>query len=372
VLLGAAASCGLVAGAVVAVREPGPGAVRAVDAGGPVTPTPDVTTPTPELSTPGVSTTTAVRPSRPSARQATPRATTPSPRRTPTTTRPAAPATRPAAPRRDISLYRGLGTWVDVYDYSDEIAKTKTVRPADVDEMAARGVRTLYLQASKEDPRTPSLITSPALVGEFLDRAHARGMKVVAWYLPLFVDTEQDWRRVQAMLSFRSPGGQRFDAIGIDIESREQADVDKRNASLVTLSKRLRAAAPGMALQAITLPPVVTDVINTAYWPRFPWKQVAPLYDVWSPMGYWTNRKPESGWRDAYRYTRENVRLTRSNLGLPGAVVHPVGGIGDQTTAADVDGFVRAARETGSIGGSVYDYATTSAALYPKLRGLPR
>ena len=145
-----------------------------------------------------------------------------------------------------------------------------------------------------------------------------------------------------------------------------------RSARLVALSRRLRAAAPAMALQAIVLPPVVTDVINTGFWPRFPWREIAPLYDVWSPMGYWTNRTPESEWRDAYRYTSENIRLTRSNLGKPAALVHIVGGIGNKTTDADLVGFSQAAHDQRAVGGSLYDYATTAAEAWPRLRTVPR
>ncbi len=271
-------------------------------------------------------------------------------------------------PQRSLAPFRGLGTWVDVFDFAREF--DGTLAPGAVDAMAAAGVRTIYLQAAKEHARSPGVLASSDLLGEWLERAHSRGLKVVAWYLPTFVDPDRDWAHLAAMLAFRS-GGQAFDAIGVDIESRDQADVALRNQRLVALSQRLRAAAPRTALQGIVLPPVVTDVINPQYWPDFPWRSIAGLYDVWSPMAYWTNRTPESGWRDAHRYSTENVRRTRSNLGLPAAAVHVVGGIGDQTTAADVDGFVGAAREQRALGGSLYDYATTDPARWPALRKVP-
>lgn len=311
---------------------------------------------TEESPSPSASPTPSATPSR--TRRATPR-----PTRTPTR----APAPPPAPATKSLAAFHDLGTWVDGYDFSREFGGS--LRPSDVDTMAARGVRTIYLQAAKEDERSPELLLSRDLLGQWLERAHARGMKVVAWYLPTFVDPARDWAHVEAMLRFRS-GGHAFDAIGIDIESRELPDAALRGERLVALSTRLRNAAPRMTLQGIVLPPVVTDVINKSYWPGFPWKRIAPLYDVWTPMAYWTNRTPESGWRDAYRYTAENIRMTRANLGRPSAVVHVAGGIGNKTTVEDIQGFARAARDQRAIGGSLYDYATTAASAWPHLRAI--
>jgi hypothetical protein len=156
--------------------------------------------------------------------------------------------------------------------------------------------------------------------------------------------------------------------VAVDIESRAVADPGERSRRLVDLSHRLRQSLPGRSIGAIVLPPVVTDVINTNYWPGFPWRELVPDYDAWMTMGYWTNRTEASGYRDAYRYTAENIDRMRANLGLPAAPVHPIGGIGDKTTVADVDGFHRAASERGALGGSLYDYRTTGDALWAPLQ----
>jgi hypothetical protein len=90
------------------------------------------------------------------------------------------------------------------------------------------------------------------------------------------------------------------------------------------------------------------------------------------PMVYWTFRNSASGYRDAYRYTAENIDRVRAQLGNPNAAVHPIGGIGDTTSEADVDAFHRAAAERNAIGGSVYDYHTTGDALWPHLQAFRR
>jgi hypothetical protein len=166
--------------------------------------------------------------------------------------------------------------------------------------------------------------------------------------------------------------GHGFDGIGLDIEWRKDVpDHVERNARLVELSRRLRAAMGGAALSAIPPPPVIMEVVNPRFWPEFPWRELAPLYDVWMPMAYWTFRTQSSGYRDGYRYTAENVHRMRANLGLPNAPVHPIGGTDNRSTDDDYRGFVRASHETRSIGGSIYDFRTTPAQAWEILRRSP-
>ena len=279
-----------------------------------------------------------------------------------------------APPPRNISVYRGLGTWVDAYDFSPEYqpkGAPPAVTPDTMDALAAAGVQTLYLQAAKDDIRSPGDLVNPEILGPMLKRAHDLGIKVVAWYLPKFYDLDSDMRRFLAMRDFRF-NGEGFDGIGNDIEwTRDVPNHAERSVRLIELSRRLRAAVGSEALSAIPLPPVLIETINPKYWPGFPWRELAPLYDVWMPMSYWSFRTKSSGYRDAYRYTEENVRRTRINLGLPGAVVHPVGGTDNKSNDDDYRGFVRACVDSASVGGSIYDWRTTPMASFNILRGVP-
>jgi hypothetical protein len=281
-----------------------------------------------------------------------------------------APAPQPAPqPKpRDLTAYHGLGTWLDAYDFSREYGgKTK---PTAVDDMAAQGVKTLYIQAAKDKNGGGTGVLSADLLGQFLERAHAKKMRVVAWYLPRFVDASRDWAHVDAMLKFSSHG-QRFDSVGIDIESREEGNVDTRNQRLISLSTKLRQAAGSMSTSAIVVPPVVTDVINPKYWPNFPWAKIKSSYDVWLPMSYYTNRTKQPEWRDAYKYSSENVKRLRQDLGLSGAPVHVIGGVGTDSTSKDYDGLVRAAKDTKCVGASSYDYGVTAKSAWATLRKSP-
>jgi hypothetical protein len=116
------------------------------------------------------------------------------------------------------------------------------------------------------------------LLGDFLLRAHARQMRAVAWYLTRFGDIAGDLRRLRQIAAFRADG-QGFDAVAVDIEFTEAVELAPRNAALVDLSRQLQEAVPDMALGAIVLLAVVTDVLNTGYWPNFPWAQLLDLYD---------------------------------------------------------------------------------------------
>jgi hypothetical protein len=285
----------------------------------------------------------------------------------PTTTTTAPPAPPPTLkvaqiPVRDLAPYGGLGTWIDVYDWSTTFNHgTQRVELSDIDRMAASGVQTLYVQTSKWD--APVDVLEPERLLPMIQRAKAKGMHVVAWYLPTFVDPQVDMGRLMA--ASRLPG---VDALAVDVESLKLADVAERNRRLLEISSNLRAALPGVALGAIPYPPVVTEVINPKLWPGFPWKALAPLYDVWLPMSYQSDRTADSGYRDAYRYTAENIDRMRARLGRRDVPVHTIGGIADQTSTADVAAMVRAAGQRQVMGGSLYDWRTTGADLWPALQ----
>jgi hypothetical protein len=278
-----------------------------------------------------------------------------------TTSTTAVPLTA-AAVGPDLGPYRGLGTWIDVYDWSEAFNRyqEKRVGLADIDAMAAAGVQTLYVQTSKWD--APTDVLEPHRLLPMVARAKERGLSVVAWYLPTFVDPQADMARLMA--ASRIPG---VDALAVDIESSTLDDVAERNRRLLLISTNLRAALPDVALGAIPYPPVVTDVLNRSLWPSFPWRALAPLYDVWLPMSYQSNRTVASGYRDAYRYTGENIDRMRAALGDPDVPVHTIGGIADETGPPDVAAMHRAAVERGALGGSLYDWRTTAPTLWPAL-----
>ena len=272
------------------------------------------------------------------------------------------------APRM-LDAYRGLGTWVDSYDFDPAyVPGDITVAPSDLADMAAHGVRTLFLQSSRSDRRATGLVSDPWLLAEFLLAADRTDMAVVAWYLPKWTGDDEDLDRLLAIDRF-SVLGRRFDGLAVDIEwNRDDLGAIERSHRLVNLSDRLRRTVGDDPLGAIVMPPVITDEINLAFWPGFPWAELGPLYDVWLPMAYWSFRTEEHA--DPEFYVAQNIRRLRADLGDPEAMVHAIGGIGAADGSALVDPgeplatiddlppFVRALVAEGAVGGSIYDWAT--------------
>lgn len=279
--------------------------------------------------------------------------------------------TQRASVERTVEVYGGVGTWVDVFDFSPAYQNggEPSIGPDDLSAMASAGVRTLYLQAARADERSPGLLLEEDLLAEFLVRAHTLDMVVVGWYLPTFEDVDHDLERLVAISEFEALG-HRFDGVAVDIEATKGVpELDERNRRLVQLSQRLRNERPGDALGAIVFPPVQIEVVNPFLWPSFPWATLDAFYDVWLPMAYWTFRSAESGYRDPYRYTEESIRRLRANVGRD-VPVHPIGGIGDLTTGDDLEAFRRAVAETGSIGASLYDWNTMGPVIRAAMAGV--
>lgn len=296
--------------------------------------------------------------------------TTAAPRPAPTRAAAPKPKPKPAAVTLapvpgTAAPFGGLGAWVDVYDWSERYTNgNPPVGVAAIDHMANMGVQTLYIQGSRWD--APDDVLEPDRLRGLIDRARQRGMRVVTWYLPTFEDPATDIRRLVAM------GKLPVDGVGVDIEDKRVADPSERSRRLVEVSAGTRQGLPGMPLAAIPLPAVLMEEINRNSWPGFPYKELAPHYDAWMPMDYWTYRTESSGWRDAYKYTAQNIIRLRNHLGRTDLPVHPIGGLAEPSSAAEIDAFQRAAADHGAIGGSIYDYRTTKADAWPALQRLRR
>lgn len=262
------------------------------------------------------------------------------------------------------SPFVGLATWVDMYDWTkNHGGGTARLGPSTVDRIAERGVRTLELQATAS---APGELLERSTLEEWVSRAKGRGLQVVLWYVPTFVDTPGDVRTLTELADLRPDG------IGVDIESKAVTDVAERSRRLVQLSQQLRSAVPDRPLQAIVLPPTYLEEVTPTAWPGFPWAELKGLYDVWSPMAYWTDRLTSSGFRDATRYTNANLARIRELLGDPAAPIHMIGGIGDKATPASVRAFASVVQETKVLGASLYDWRTTTTGHWDELQRIGR
>ena len=274
-------------------------------------------------------------------------------------------AVAPPTNRHDLRAFQGLGTWVDGYDFSRELTSSPSVTARTVGFMAQRGVKTIYLQAAKQSARTPYALLSKDRLGQILLAAHARGIRVVGWYLPTFESPAADWRHLDAMMQFKV-NGHHFDAIGIDIEHKT-VPVATRNARLVDLTRKARART-WLPISAIVLPPVLTEIVHPNYWGGpFPWLSLKSSYDVWIPMGYYTAYTKWPTWRNAATSTTEDIRRIRKHLQAQ-VPIHYAGGLANTSTATDYTRFTSAAKAEGALGISAYDYAITPGWAWPYLQ----
>lgn len=264
-----------------------------------------------------------------------------------------------AAP--DLEPYRGLGTWIDIYDDAQLKAPEATVA-----RVQARGVRTIYLETANFKQSRD--IVRPDRLSRILDAAHARGIAVVAWYLPSFRAGGRDLRRSQAAIDFRSAGGRAFDSFALDIEWSGVRPVSLRNRRALDLSRRLRAAVgPDYALGAI-IPNPRGMALRRDYWRPFPYADLAGVYDVFVPMVYSTYRGDGPG--VVARDVTRSMTILRTATGRPDVPVHLIGGLGDELSGAEARAFARQVTLLRPHGWSLYDFSVTAPSAWAALRSL--
>jgi hypothetical protein len=260
-----------------------------------------------------------------------------------------------AAPTRAEAasdVFQGLGTWVDVYD-----TKLYATPNAVASRLVARGVRTAWVETAND--RSPMDVVDPAGLGRLVDSLHARGIRVVGWYLPGHDNHARDLRRARALLSFRTPQGGALDGVALDVESLRNGNVKQRTARLLDLLTRLRSEAGSTPVAAITYPPRAFER-HLSWWPGFPWSQIAEQVDAFVPMLY--TGGGFKGYDATYGYVARSLRLLRAAVG-PDVAVHAAGGVANRMTADELRAFDDAVLDDGTVTGwSLYDLQSTTPA----------
>jgi hypothetical protein len=272
------------------------------------------------------------------------------------------PATGGGSGGRDLRAYAGLGTWVDLYSPS---FRSNPERLAAA--LAARGATAVFVETGNYRRRVD--LVAPRWLAGLIEAAHARGIAVVAWYLPSLTDVGRDLRRARAATRFRTLTGDRFDSFALDIEATTVRNVAERNRRLLALSQRLRAeVGAGYPLGAI-IPSPVGMTLLPRYWPHFPYAGLARVYDVVVPMAYYSYRA--HGPAAVAKYIKTSVGIIRRASGDADVPVHVIGGLAGRTTVGDVAAFVQAAAACGAYGLSLYDFDSTKRSMWPLLQRLP-
>jgi hypothetical protein len=270
----------------------------------------------------------------------------------------AAAASAPAARDADATVFAGLGTWVDIYDGPVYAAPERAAA-----RMAARGVETVWVETAND--RAPADVVNPVRLGRLVDALHAYGIRVVAWYLPGHVDPALDTRRALAMLAFRSPSGQSFDGVALNIEGTRLRNVGLRSRRAVALTRRLRQEAGDVPLAIVPFNPRGLER-RPSTWPGFPWAELAQSADAFAPMVY--TGGAFRGFDATYGYVTRALRLLRTNTANPEVPIHVIGGVADRMGSEELAGFAAAVEDDGlTIGVSLYDWQTTRPAAWRAL-----
>ena len=267
----------------------------------------------------------------------------------------------PAAKRADSSVFGGLGTWVDIYDGPVYAAPERSAQ-----RMSARDVKTVWVETANDAAAVD--VVNPIQLGRLVDALHARGIQVVAWYLPGHVKPSLDLRRSLAMLSFRTPEGGAFDGVALDIESTKLRNAALRSKRAVTLARQLREAAGDTPLAIVPFNPRGLERRPTV-WPKFPWAELAENADALAPMVYTGGAL--KGFDATYGYVTRALRLLRVSTGNPDIPIHVAGGVANRLGPDELAGFVAAVEDDGgTIGVSLYDWMTTTPRAWKALAPL--
>jgi hypothetical protein len=270
----------------------------------------------------------------------------------------------PAAKAADASVYAGLGTWISIFG-TNAYVQPDAIAAA----IAARGVKTAYLQTSNYSQSAD--IIRPLQLGQLVDALHARGLHVVAWYLPGFANPALDLRRALAAVRFTTSSGGAFDGFALDIESTAVKRPAVRTKRALALSQQLRTAVGDAYPLGAIIPSPRGMVIKPAYWPAFPYAQLAGIYDVFLPMVYWTysTRGPDG----AYGYLAWALTLLRAGVGEPNVPIHLVGGTSYRATLDEEQAFAQLVTNDGHLlGWSLYDWFGTRAPAWKALGAIPQ
>jgi hypothetical protein len=228
--------------------------------------------------------------------------------------------------------------------------------------MAEHGVKTLYLETGNYSH--VASVYRPVQAARFIDAAHAAGVRVVAWYLPGFVNLKKDLAKARGAIRFRSSTGQGFDGFALDVEATMVKPLSLRNHRLLNLSMRIRHLVHRhYPLGAITPSPVG---MSPYFWPDIPYSSLTHYYKAFLPMAYFTMRNIQSraGARSFLMSTVSQVRAASGDSKFP---IHLIGGLSGSMGRKATVGFVQAVAATKPFGFSLYAFGQTTDATWKAL-----
>ena len=265
----------------------------------------------------------------------------------------ALPAALPPLTRKpSLAAVRGKGMWLNEWSATEG---------GSVDRIVARAKAAGLTQIWVRTGSSKSGFYAASELRALLPRAHAAGLKVVAWDFPYLYDPVADANRAAATLAL-SVRGHRIDAFSPDIESPSEG---------TQLTRRRLAVYLGIVQRAMRGLPLVSTVphANDHWWKVYDYTTQVPYVDAFAVMAYWNCTEPGAD------IARSVARL--APLGRPLHVIGqafdfgPYGGRVGQPTGREVWRFVDVAYRRRLLGASFWVWQHATAEQFRALGAYP-
>lgn len=275
-------------------------------------------------------------------------------------------STPDALPAQPLATISGKGMFLffvpdaddpNGYDRYDPAAVVARAKSAGITHIELRMARGTFFEGA-----TP---LARAWLDDLIDDASTAGIALVAWQVPRRASSD-DAAQAVATARYRTPAGNGFAALALDVEDGENYMGDAADARqrMVDEMRTVReAVGPSYLLVATVMSPALTHWTNA----RYPYSRIAPYASVLQPMEYWHHFSLSSG----HAYTQDevtgacasSVSLTRSLAGLD-LPVDVAGQSGDLGTTGppspdEIGWCLNGARSAGAIGGTFFDWRAT-------------
>lgn len=281
----------------------------------------------------------------------------------------------PAEPaHRTISALAGKAMWFSFSPVAGDSNGYDTLDPARIVARAKRaGVAALEIRTAYGEFDELAPAARPA-IDALLDDAAAAGIATIGWTVPRAA-TFEDLSRAVATATYRTPRGNGFAALAIDLERGDAFLGDGRAgfAAIATYARLLRAAlGPRYPIAATVEDPYLEHLTASDY----PYAAVAAQVDALQPMAYWRMMTRSLGGEAGVRSA-----LTGSYTALARVAGRRVPiDIGGQTSGEgprgappplEIAAAIRTARALGALGIAFFDYDSTSARAWRAIAATP-
>ncbi len=193
------------------------------------------------------------------------------------------PDEMPAAPA-SVLAGKGMFLYFSSLDYDPR--SFRHYHPeAVIAEAQKAGIHVIELRMARGSCPMAQTDESRAWLNRIIDAAARANISLIAWTVPRRVTTQDVAQTIEAA-AYKTPAGNGFVGLALDLETgdRYMGDGRKASASLVQYIKAVRAAAgPHYLIVATVASPHMGNHTNEDY----PYAKIAAYADVLQPMEYW-------------------------------------------------------------------------------------